>query len=225
MVGTYIDMQDRIADEIDDSDVAPQIRGAIQSAIQLHRSKRFFFNQKIATFYLTAGQEYYGAADLADIPRLIAIDAMAVDLDGAKVAVTPADFATIDANQSGVLSGDPYNCAYYNEQIRMYPIPNARRAVTMAYHCQLPALVNDTDTNAWMTDGELLIRQCAKRLLAMDSIHEPEIAQAAAPLEQEALDMLQAETRKRMSNDRLRTELPGLIRHKGFSILTAGFRG
>ena len=61
------------------------------------------------------------------------------------------------------------------------------------------------------------------RLLATDSIYEGAVAEGAGAIEAEALAALQMETRKRMSNDRLRTELAGLTR-RGFSILTGGLR-
>ena len=68
--------------------------------------------------------------------------------------------------------------------------------------------MNPTDTNAWMVDGEMLIRQTAKGYLAIDVLQEPNIAQGAQMLADMALQRLQKETRKRRSNPLLKTDLP-----------------
>ena len=206
---TYADMYNRIGDEIQDpAALLPQIQRAIQDAIALYEPNRFYFNQTVGTFPTTAGREYYGAADFADIPLLIEIDSLIGTISGSDYPLQAEDFRQMDRVQTGAWFGPPRAFAYYNQELRLFPIPDAVYPLTMAYHHRLSPLVNGTDTNAWMTDGEMLIRQTAKGILALDVLQESNIAQGAQILADKALARLQMETRKRRSNPYLKTDLP-----------------
>lgn len=205
---TYQDMYDRIGDEIQDTSISTQVKRAIQDAISLYEPTRFYFNQTQSSFSTVANQEYYTASDLADIPLLIEIDSLLRTNSGVKSPLQAEDFQQMDRAQSGAYFGPPRAFSYYNEQIRLYPIPDAVYVMSIAYHHRLTTLVLAGDTNAWMTDGEMLIRQAAKMLLALDVLQEPQIATNAAPLRDMALAKLEKETRKRRSNPRLKTDLP-----------------
>lgn len=208
MAGDYGSMQNRIGDEIQDSSLTAQIQNAIQDAIGNYEQNRFYFNQTIGTFSTVANQEWYTATDFADIPLLIEIDSLQVTIMQVKCPVQAEDYRQVDRTQSGVWYGPPRVFSYYNEQLRLFPIPDQVYPVTMSYHHRLTPLVAPTDTNAWMKDGEMMIRQTAKSYLAIDVLQEPNIAQGAQVLAQAAFDSLQMETRKRRSNDRLKTDLP-----------------
>jgi len=205
---TYADMYTRIGDEIQDSTLTTQVQRAIQDAIALYEPSRFYFNQTTGNFSTLAGQEYYGAADLADIPLLIEINSLMVAISGSKSALQAEDFRQMDRVQNGAWWGPPRSFAYYNQQIRLFPIPDQAYPMTMAYHHRLTPLVAGSDTNAWMVDGEMLIRQTAKAALALDVLQEPTIAQGAQILADKALVRLQMETRKRRSNIYLKTDIP-----------------
>lgn len=208
MAGDYQSMYNRIGDEIQDAILTTQVQRAIQDAIGTYERNRFYFNQKIATFSTKANQEFYGAADFADIPLLIEIDSLILSIQGSKSPLRADDYWQMDATQNGGTYGPPRSYAYYAEQIRLYPIPDAAYPLIMSYHCRLPVLAAPTDTNAWMTDGERLIRQTAKAMLALDVLQEPNIAQGAQMLADMAFQKLQMETRKRRSNGLLKTDLP-----------------
>jgi hypothetical protein len=227
---TYRTMIDRIADEVGDSSVEGQIKRAIQSAIRTWERKRFYFNQSVGLVFATAAdREYYGAADLAQIPDLIAIDWMTVTIDGVRCAVQARDVRDLEREQDGANKGDPYWFAYVAQQIRLHPIPHAARPIAMGAHYRLAPLVNDTDSNAWMTDAEELVRLEARLILARD-VHKDarEVALLTTkpspdrddPIT-EAANALFAETRRRMSNDVLRVPAMPVARG-GFSI-TRGY--
>lgn len=218
MADDYISMINRIGDEVQDGAIVSNFKNAIQDAIKLYRGTRFYFNQKTAPFNTVANQEYYAAADLADIPTLIEIDDAVITTNGVKVPMGKETFDNIDYWQSGASISLPRWLAYFGQQIRLYPIPDAVYPITMSYFYRLSTLSADGDTNAWMTDAEILIRQCAKRLLAVDVIQEAGIAAGAGPLEQQALDALLAETRRRRSVDRLRTDVPLSSKQARFNI-------
>lgn len=217
----YGTMQARIADEISDDALTSQIQKAIQSAIKHYERTRFYFNQKVAsTFTALAGQEYYDGTDLADIPNLIEIDAASYQLGSSWLPIDAVPFETIENCQTGQVVGPPQFLAYYAEQIRLYAIPNQSYPIRMAYHYRLAALVDDTETNAWMTDAEELIRQRAKYILGIDVTREIPLNAPPSSLEVDALRALKAETRKRMQRTPLRSEVAAIAGRRSFNILT-----
>ena len=215
----YGTMQERIADEISDDALTNQIKSAIQSAIKFYERKRFYFNQTISSFTTVANQEYYDGDAQADIPNLITIDSMVVNWGNSKQPMLPQDFQVMDQAQNGQIFAPPDYYAYYDQKLRFYAIPDGAYQVTMAYLYRLPALSNDTDTNAWMTEAEELIRQRAKYILAIDVTHELPPNSPPGMLEVQALDALQSETRRRMQNIRLGTELSTLVGRRSFNIV------
>jgi len=195
---TYVTMQTRIADELLDSGAlsTAQIKAAIQSAIAHYERKPFYFNQKKAsTFSTVASQEYYGSSDLSNIPYIVEMKSFNIGTYKSKVKAV--DFEDIDMAQSGSVTGQPTAYAYYEQKIRLFPIPDAVYTATLAYIYRLTALSADGDTNIWMTDAEELIRQSAKRILALDILHADDIAMRCYNREKEVFDELQAENRRR----------------------------
>ncbi len=204
----YVTMQTRIADELIDSGAlsTAQIKAAIQSAIKFYERKPFYFNQKKeGTFSTVASQEYYGSAANSDIPYIIQFFGFTIGTS--KNPVTKVDFSAIDAVQTGSITGEPSSYAYWEQKIRLYPIPSAVYTATMAYIYRLTTLSADGDTNAWMTDAEELIRQSAKRILALDILHADDIAMRCYNREAEVFDELKAETARRMEA-KLRVDWP-----------------
>jgi len=204
----YGDMKTRIADEIADSTLSSQIILAIKSAIQFYERQEFYFNTKTGTFSTVAAQEYYGSAANTDIPSIIKILSANVNSGGYKYPLTGVPFASIEEAQDGARTYIPETYAYFNGQVRLFPIPNDVYTVTMAYVYRLTELSADADENAWTDDAEELIRQRAKRLIATDVLRDIDMAQAASALEIEALNALKKETRLRRSVLTLRTDMP-----------------
>lgn len=204
---TYGTMQDRIADELDRADLTNQITRAIKSAIAYYERKPFWFNeQRTISFPTVDGQEFYGSSDDSDIPNLLRIDTL-------KIAETSTDkydlerrpFEELDAySQSNVNDeGKPVWYAYYAKQIRLYPIPDASYSIYGSGIIALADLSATTDTNAWMTDGEALIRARAKWDLYTHVIKEVESAQLMKAAENEELRSLMAATSARKATGRI----------------------
>ena len=219
---TYFDMYTRIGDEIQDASLTTQVQRAIQDAIAVYEPTRFYFNQTTATFATVPNQEFYTGSDFTDIPLLIEIDAFMVTIMGVKDPLQAEDYYEMTRAQNGTWYGPPRTYAYYNQQIRMFPIPDQAYPLTISYHHRLTPLVNPTDSNAWMVDGEMLIRQTAKSYLALDVLQEPNIAQGAQMLADMAFNRLRTETRKRRSNPFLKTDIPSLLARRYGSDVRSG---
>jgi hypothetical protein len=203
----YVNMRTRILDEyVNESLTAAQVNAAIQTAIKHYERKPFYFNERTNTFSTVADQEYYSSSDLADIPYIVNIVSATVTGSTLKTKLQPVDFSIMDDMQDGSVTGEPEQLAVFKQQIRLYPIPSGVYTITLAYIYRFSALSADSDTNAWMVEGEELIRQRAKRTLALDSLQADDLAARAAQLESEALDELLAEGRRRLPNTVLRPE-------------------
>jgi hypothetical protein len=217
-MATFLDMITRIQDDlVNESVTVAQIKAAIITAISNYENNQFYFNQKVGTFPTVISQEYYGAAALADIPNILRIRASNITIPGLKVQLNPVDFAEIDMQQTGAYLGRPVAYASFQQQLRLYPIPDAVYVVQLAYVYKFATLSADADTNAWTNDGEELIRQAAKRRLAQDTFYSDKIAARAEKLENEAFEGLRAETRQRLPNSML--YVPAMpLSHRSFDI-------
>ena len=216
----YLDMQNRIADELSRTDLTSQIQLAILSAIQTYRGKRFYFNElRSDTFNTVNGQEFYGSADLADIPNIPDIDSLMFNQSSSfRYPLNKRTWAQLElwSINPTAISGFPTDFCWYGGQIRLYPIPNG------VYSCRISGTIrltpdplsDNTDTNAWTNDGEELIRQRAKGDLNINVMRDPDYinerrtiaAQGLwflSSMEQSAWDVLQSESTERLSSGNL----------------------
>lgn len=192
---TYAIMRAAIADEManDGALTEAQINKAILRSIKHYERRPWWFNQKTATFSTVVGQEYYSSSDLADIPDIVSI--FTASYDGQ--TIRPAHFEDMDAAQTGLVSGTPTAYTLFKEQLRLFPIPDAVASVRLSYTYRLAELSADADSNAWTTDAEELIRQSAKKRIALDIFQADDLASRFAILEREAFDEILAENRRR----------------------------
>lgn len=215
---TYGTMVDRIEDEIADTsgNLETQIQRAIKSAIAHYQRRRFYFNEKVATFSTVAAQQWYSSSDLSDIPNIVEIDRMAITIGSTNYPLNARSQQWIEDMYVGTSdTGDLTDYAYYRQQIRLYPIPTAVRTITLSYVYQPSALSASTDSNVWTTDAEELIRQRAKAVLKVDVLNDDRAAAEAvartasrlpglSALEGAAFEALVDETTRRVVTGRIR---------------------
>lgn len=201
-MATYLTMQTRIADELDRADLTSQIKLAILSAVLFYERKRFYFSETSFTFSTVAGQEYYTTSDNAAIATAVNIERLVGTYAGLRVPLTKRSFDYL--NEISIVPttsrARPMDWAYRAEQIRLYPVPDAVYTITAYDIPRLTALSADSDSNAWTTDAEELIRLHAKVDLIDNIIRGPEMAEERAILvarEREVLAALYSETASR----------------------------
>lgn len=194
-------MQDKIADQIARADLATQITETINDAIIFYQPHRFIFSEGRDTSLSTViGQEFYGVADdvLLGPNGLFAFDYITVTIGTAKFDLPryqPEDIELL--TQSGTQMGQPQCYSYYNYQMRLYPVPSAVYPLTIAAHQRIaPPTAQNTVGNAWMVDGERLIRGRAKYELAINYTGDMDEAQRMTAYVNEAYDELKARTNK-----------------------------
>lgn len=204
-------MKERISQEIRRkalNDVGARFQDAIgeaiTTAIAAYQDRRFFFNEsRDLTFNTVADQEFYDSDDAAQLANLVKIDYVKLR-DGNTVSDLLPDFPSEmeSASTNATATGQPGWFLWYNQQIRLYPIPDDVYGIRVAgvFSYAEPA-ADATTGNFWMTRGERLIRSRAKYELALHVLRDTELAQTMASSVTEALNQLQAFTNKLTQRD------------------------
>lgn len=189
-------LKSRIASDLHRTDLTTSIASAISDAIADYQGRRFHFNQVRDTFVTVAGQQFYEAgAGADDIPTDIAeLDAVSLTVSGDTRPVHPRSYAELERLIASTTSrGQPSVYAWYDEQMRLYPVPDAVYTVTLSYLQRIPVPAADGTSNAWTTEAEQLIRAAAKKALQRDVLRDPEGEAASERAESAALRRLKRE--------------------------------
>lgn len=184
----------RIASELHRTDLSDDIAYAIADAVAHYKTRRFRFNQARSTFNVTSGTERYGTSVIPS--DIVQVDVLSVTVNGRKYVLREWSNETMERIASTTNTyGQPTAWAWYADEIRFYPIPDATYTVTIQYHKSLAVPSADSSSNAWTNEAEELIRNAAMRRLCMGKLRDPEGAQLAGTYEGEALARLLKEAR------------------------------
>jgi hypothetical protein len=201
MMANYLDLRTSIANDLTRGDLDAQIKKAVLDAVRTHAVSRFWFNvTRRKTFETDAGRAGYGAADLAEIPDLIAIEALYL-FDGA--SRFPLDFWQIDHFEMLSVSpsqGRPTCYTRADGEILLWPTPNAAWTLRPHIHFRFPELVRDEDSSPWTNEAEQLIRAQAKWFLYANVIEDDEGASRMLPQIGDYKARLDAETSRRSAS-------------------------
>lgn len=156
-MSTYGTMQTRVAGELNRTDLTSEIQDSILSAIKHYEGRRLWFNESIRTTTTTASDEYVDEpSDLSEI------DSITITISSTKIPLKKRTWQYLeDLDVTTTLTGQPREYALFDEQIRLYPIPDDTYTLTLSGGKKFATLSGDSDTNAWMTTGEELIRSRA----------------------------------------------------------------
>src|SRR5690606_3266237 len=172
----FITMVNRIANDLTRDDLTAEIKQAINDAIKTWEGERFGFNEVRYSLMTVPGQEYYGLSEAGGQGRIMEIDSITITVNDWPSRLIPRTHQWMDDHQvlPNQYLGQPDSYAVYADQLRLFPIPDSAGPhpggsyeLIISALAQLgpSPLVNDTDTNAWMTEGEQLIRAQALRNL------------------------------------------------------------
>jgi hypothetical protein len=192
-------MKTDIADEIGRSDLTTQIASKIAEAIDFYQAERFWFSEsRDITFNTTATKEFYAEADVPGISTLSFIDYVILYIGSIPWPIARRTDTEIEVlNQNGKMTGQPWNYSYYNEQLRLGPVPDTVYSMRIAAHKSVAPPASDSEVNnPWMTNAETLIRSRAKYLIWLHVIRNFEEAEAMGAAVTEAFDMLKGKTNR-----------------------------
>jgi len=197
-----------ILDDLIDSRITvSQANQAINDAINFYEGKTFYFNTGGIAVILVPDQEYYSVATNAAVPieNVISIKYVQCIYGGVNRLLTPVPEPEIAAAQNGSIRGMPTVFCYSVQRIRVFPIPITAGSLIIRMTWHIDDTTNDAATNIWTENASELLRQSAKRRIALNVLHDTELAQNIIPMEEEAYNALLAESRRRVANTELRS--------------------
>lgn len=179
-------LKSRIASELHRSDLTAQIASAIADAVSHYQTEPFALNQVRGSFNTVAGTEFYN--NLTDVAS---IDAVTVLVNARKVVLDPWSYLRMEhINSTTNTQSQPWAWAWYDEQIRLYPVPDAVYPLTVSYTQKVGVPASDGDSNIWTTEAEELIRNAAKKRICRDYTMDDQMGMRAEVAEREALARL-----------------------------------
>lgn len=192
--------------DIPGQNIAP-VASAIATAIDAYQQERFFWSESRANVFQTVGgQEFYNDSQAGfALSTLMGFDYVVLYLGGTGLGTGAIPWLMNRAtekelellNQNGLVQGQPYNYGYFNQQLRLGPIPDTVYTIRVVAHMYTPPPANDAATNnPWMTYAERLIRSRAKYELLLHVIRNPEEAEVVATAVTESFEMLKGRTNR-----------------------------
>lgn len=196
-------MRTKIASEITRdltlNNMSSRVTTAINDAIKLWEKKRIpIINERRYKINTIATIEYYdlvhptlqthagAAVPLGEM--ILEIDSITATQGTTPDPLTARTQQWFDRHQSstGSTGGPPTDYGIYGNQLRFYPVPDAVYPIIISAHARIgpSPVANDLDTNAWFTEGEMLIREQAKVFLFRFPLKDPD----GKALAQEAVD-------------------------------------
>lgn len=179
-----------------------QANTAIQDAVKFYEGEPFWFNETRATASTVSAQAFYGVP--YDFVELVSLT---ITINGSTHRLLNKPYEYIEERHESDDSslGYPQVYAIYDEQIRLWPIPNSSAwSLTFSYIRRFDDLEDEGDTNVWTNEAEALIRARAEGYLLTRILDEPDKAGRVRRIEAEEFTRLKGETNRRLMTGRPR---------------------
>ena len=199
-MGTYGDLQARIADELARSDLTSQIQKTVEAAIDYYAGTLFWFTEGEFTVNTVLGTASYA------LPAgLEEVDEATVTVSGNRYNMEPVSYDWIREHLlTTTLNGWPEKYAIFEEYIWTYPIPDGIYVMTFSGTKTIAVPATSGTSNEWTTEAEQLIRCRAKWDLYYHVIRNDKEADKMKKAEQEMYQKLMERTTARISSGRLK---------------------
>ena len=205
---TLAQLRTRITSKLDDGSIvrpdAAQVDAQINSTIDFYENDGFWFTQGLVTLQCQEGQRVLPNIP-SDFKMVIEPNALVIIQGNIRYPmehVTPLAFDTIDVDATG----RPVWYTYRNGNFELYYIPDQDYDVRLFYRKLFTDLVNDNDTNDFLTYADRLIEYRTLSDLLLDYREDEERAVLYAQRAEEELRQVMAETYNRTSTGNLSTE-------------------
>ena len=193
-MSTLAETVTRILDDLSrpEDELGDMARREILSAIGYYESSRLTFNERILTATLSATSAFAFSALVANDPEvedIWAIDDVKVLYSNRLIDVSMLPWRDYFALTNNVMTTANFPDFYstFNRTLYVYPVLSANIVASIPAHVKLVTLDGVTyTTNAWLTEGEELIRSRACRMICQRKLDDFEKASMFKQLEDEA---------------------------------------
>ena len=198
-MATLSELINAVADDVNRSDMTSNCSDAVVLAIRHYDRKSWWFQEGSATFSTTASVELYPLA--SNFREMEYVEAKYPGDNWQEVV--RCDFPSLKRKLQGVtVTGYPDEYAIYDNALYLGYAPNGSYQVRYYYNKTLTDLTANA-SNAWTTDGEELIRARAAKKVAMDVLHDAELAGLFEASERDALNSLTDENERRTTTGKI----------------------
>lgn len=196
-MSTLTNLKNTIYSDLHRSDLTAQASAAITAAIKHYERERLWFLEGRSVTTTTASVAFYSMP--SDFKQM---DSLLVTISGSKTPLVYKDYIEMDEKDSGVYTGTPAEWAYYQDNIRLYPVPNGAYVLTMSYHRKLET--SDSSSNGWTNDAFDLIRFRAEKDIYQNYLRNIDMANAMQDSEVEAYMSIVRENTGRLATGRVK---------------------
>ena len=150
--------------------LSSEIDASIREAIDHYKYRRWWFTESTLTSNTSDGGEYISAP-----ATFLSLDSLRMDNSstGDDYALRPAAYEQFENWQAdGANEGKPLYYVEYKSQYRLYPVPDGVYALIWSGLVDLGTPSADSDTSAWFTTAEGLIRCRAKALVQINYLRD-----------------------------------------------------
>jgi len=192
-MATLGELKTRISDEMDREDLTDDLTTVladhINEAIEFFSDEDFYFTDLVTRADCVADQV------TMDIPSGIRrIDRLTIpSLYTELRELTLDEFERLQDDYSA----QPRHYAYYNDQIRLWPVPDRVYTLEFTGLADNAAPATDDASNVWTTTAYALISNRVKMTLARDVFRDPQGVNLYSAATSEAFTRLKRETAKR----------------------------
>ena len=196
---TLAALKSQIAGDLHRSDLSAQISLAISAAVRHFGRKDLWFLEQRAMTSASASQAWYAVP--TDFNNG---DTMLITLSGSKTPLIRASYQEIDEKDDGTTYGAPAEYCIYQDQFRLYPVPDTGYELGLSYRAHLSVPESDSASNAWSNVAFDLIRFRAEWDVCKHYLHDPERAAEARTSEAEAFASILGESVDKVATGRIK---------------------
>jgi hypothetical protein len=198
----------RIREDLDrGSDFDGRIKQAISDAIVYYQTSRLGFNTKRARALVTSGMEM-----LALPLDWVEADYLRLEDDGQRIPFDEVTYDWIeDRKENDYDRGQPLKYAIQHREMRLWPIPDHSYTLVFSFQYEIRNVsvsASDLATNAWMTEGEQLIRSWAQGDVLINHVDGQEATDKGLLLQSKAentyLPKLESRAAREQSSGKIR---------------------
>lgn len=193
-MATFEEMKNRIADDLNRTDLTSQIGLAINRAIGHYKTYPFWFTEAVQSFTINSSNYQYDSTN-SNFPSLFGrIHLITVTSGGDTYEVPAVDmkyFQNLNINDS---TGEPQVYSLYQDKAWLYPFPDRSMTGKVYYSKTYASLSASSDTNDFTVYANDLIEARASWWVNSRILKDINSAQMDKVAEQEALENLKMAT-------------------------------
>ena len=165
-MSNYQTMRARVASEVKRGNLTADstaVKNAVLDAIKFYETRRFSWNEFVDSSHTTTASS--PVVTITSTLRIVRVDNIKLTIGTRFYPLSRTTYRNIDSIDSDQWSGYPEYWAWYNEKLRLYPIPNDAYTLHISGVRRLEdisAEAGGSASNEWMVEGEVLIRLHAK---------------------------------------------------------------